>query len=70
MKTYLNCVGILVFICVIIGFVVPTMLSAKDTLMVMCGFAMLFVSPMIVFVWGRKVFLGKSSEKKTGKRKK
>lgn len=70
MKTYLNCVGILVFICVIIGFVVPTMLSAKDTLMVMCGFAMLFVSPMIVFVWGRKAFLGQSSKKKTGKRKK
>ena len=70
MKTYLNCVGILVFICVIIGFVVPTMLSAKDTLMVVCGFAMLLVSPIIIFVWGRKVFLGKSSKKKTGKRKK
>lgn len=70
MRTYLNCVGILVFICAVIGFAVPTMLSAKDTLMVMCGFATVIVSPMIVFVWGRKVFLGKSSKKKTGKRKK
>lgn len=70
MKTYLNCVGILVFICAVIGFVVPTMLSAKDTLMVMCGFATVIVSPMIVFVWGRKVFFSKSSKKTTKKRKK
>lgn len=56
MKYYLNGVGLFVFICFIFGFAVPTLVSAKDTLGVIGGFALVFAAPAVVWYWLRKVF--------------
>ncbi|ADP02511.1 hypothetical membrane protein [Salmonella phage PVPSE1] len=57
MKYYLNGVGLFVFLCFIFGFAVPTLVSAKDTLLVMGGFALVFSAPVVVWYWLRKVFI-------------
>ncbi|AFC21342.1 MULTISPECIES: hypothetical protein [Bacteria] len=56
MKYYLNGVGLFVFLCFIFGFAVPTLVSAKDTLGVIGGFALVFSAPAVVWYWVRKVF--------------
>ncbi|HDR2377106.1 putative membrane protein [Salmonella phage GEC_vB_MG] len=57
MKYYLNGVGLFVYLCFIFGFAVPTLVSAKDTLLVMGGFALVFSAPVVVWYWLRKVFI-------------
>lgn len=59
MKYYLNGVGLFIFVVLTIGFIVPTAVSAKDTLTVVGGFAWLFASPVVVWYWLRKVFIKK-----------
>lgn len=56
MKYYLNGVGVFVFLCFIFGFAVPTLVSAKDSLAVMGAFGLVFVSPVVIWYWLRKVF--------------
>ena len=60
MKYYLNGVGLFVFICVVFGFGVPTLVSAKDTISVIGGFTLVFTTPVVVWYWLRKVFIPKA----------
>lgn len=59
MKYYLNGVGLLIFVILTIGFIVPTAVSAKDTLAVLGGLAWVLASPVVVWYWLRKVFIKK-----------
>lgn len=56
MKYYLNGVGLFVFLCFIFGFAVPSLVSAKDTIGVILGFAIVFSAPAIVWYWLRAIF--------------
>lgn len=60
MKYYLNAVGIFVFLCITFGFAVPTLVSAKDTVMLFAGFAWVLASPLVVWMWVRKAFFPKT----------
>ena len=62
MRYYLNAVGIFIFICLTFGLGVPTLVSAKDTLMLSLGFAWVFASPVVLWYWARKAFLPKKRE--------
>lgn len=57
MKYYLNGVGIFIFLSIMFGLVVPGFVSAKDTLSVATGFALLFACPVVVWYWLRKLFI-------------
>lgn len=59
MKYYLNGVGLLIFVILTIGFIVPTAVSAKDTLAVLGGLTWVLASPVVVWYWLRKVFIKK-----------
>lgn len=62
MKHYLNAVGIFLFICITFGVGVPTLVSAKDTLMLCAGFAWIIATPAILWYWARKAFFPKKAE--------
>lgn len=60
MKYYLNGLGIFVFLVVTFGFGAPALVSAKDTLAVLLGFAWIAATPVVLFYWGRKAFKKRS----------
>lgn len=57
MKYYLNALGIFLFICLTFGLGVPTLVSAKDNLLIIAGFAWVFASPVVIWYWARKAFM-------------
>lgn len=62
MKYYLNGVGLLVFVCFIIGYAVPSLVSAKDTFGVIGGLGLVLSAPVVVWYWLRRVFITKKVE--------
>lgn len=62
MKYYLNGLGILIFIAITFGFAAPALVSAKDSLAVISGFAWIAASPVVAFYWAKKAFFKKAEK--------
>lgn len=49
-KAYLKVLAFAIYFVVAIGFLIPALVSAKDTIAVICGFAVaLVISPIVLF---------------------
>lgn len=60
-KTYLNVVGMIVFMAACWGFIAPPMISADDTLICLLGAVVFFGAPAVTAAWARLVFKEKNN---------
>lgn len=65
MKAYVKFVLLIFIFAACYGFVVPSLVSAKDSIAVLCGFVVaLVIAPALLFFVGKNIF--KKSIKKDG----
>jgi len=57
MKYYLNAIGLFIFLAASLGVGIPTLVSAKDSILVLLGFLWLFAIPCVVWPWVRVAFI-------------
>lgn len=55
-KVYLLFCGMLIFLIAVIGFVVPYLISAADTLLVILGIAVLVIFPLGMVGFGTRIY--------------
>lgn len=61
MKYYLNGVGIFLFLCFSFGYAIPSLVSAKDTILFLLGLLWIPGTPVILYYWLRLVFFKKKT---------
>lgn len=65
-KAYLKVLAFVIYFVVSIGFLIPALVSAKDTIAVICGFAVaLVITPVVLFYFVKLIIsLIKAKENK------